>query len=317
MSLKATLATLPVEMLHRIFDELDGIAIFIAVRDVCQQLRAAVDTHHRYALDCSSLSKPDFHRLLRLIRPECVTALSLSNDEMTPGQIGIFLSSVDINHFTRLRSLTLLNIDGEDLCSFLKHAERCSLTCLALESRSRYSLKEEEEKEEIVQRLSSIIAQSSLLRFELLSVDLCDLIVLFKWSVPCRVRYLRIVCQTGKPVSQIIDRSHELETLVLDDGSSILTCNLRTPEEWCYRRFRRLTSLTVSNFSLEMDQIESILSHTPSLRHLKIVTSQPRMMDLSQLEDLIDTKLPILITSSNSTHVSFMAYRRKKQRSLC
>ena len=81
----ASLPTLPMEILHRIFNELDGTTLFLSVRDVCRSFRAAVDTHHRYALDCAPLSKPDFHQLVRVIRPEFTIALTLSDGERTPG----------------------------------------------------------------------------------------------------------------------------------------------------------------------------------------------------------------------------------------
>ena len=80
----ASLPTLPVEILHRIFSELDGTTVFLSVRKVCRQLREATKTHHRYELDLTSLSKPDFHRLFNLIHPEYVTGLALSDGEMTP-----------------------------------------------------------------------------------------------------------------------------------------------------------------------------------------------------------------------------------------
>ena len=109
-STAASFLSLPVEVLHLIFDELDGATLFLSVREVCRSLRAAVESHHRYALDFTALSKPDFHRLMRVVLPERVTDLSLSDGEMTPGQIAVFLSLFDIGLFARRRSLTLLTI---------------------------------------------------------------------------------------------------------------------------------------------------------------------------------------------------------------
>ena len=91
-----SLTNLSVEILYRIFDESDGVTIFLSVRDVCQQFRAAIDTYHRYELDMASLFKPNFRRLLHLIRSECVTGFSLSDIEMPLEQIGLFLSPVGI-----------------------------------------------------------------------------------------------------------------------------------------------------------------------------------------------------------------------------
>jgi hypothetical protein len=103
----ATLSTLPVETLHQIFDNLDGTTVLLSVRNVCQRLEAIVNNYNRYELDLTSISTSDFHHLLRVIRPEWVTVLSLSNAEQMPRQIGLFRSLIDIGLFTQLRSLTL------------------------------------------------------------------------------------------------------------------------------------------------------------------------------------------------------------------
>ena len=285
----ATLLTLPVEMLHRIFDELNGTMIIMSMRNVCQLLRVAVDNYHRYALDMTSFTKPDFHRLLPLIRPKCVTALSLSDREPTPGQIGLFLSLVEIGVFTRLRSLTLLGINEYDLCLFLKHANRCSLTSLVVHSRFNSAV-----SEKIGQHLSAVISQPSLIRLELLTTQLCDLLAKCEWSVQCRLRYLKMACDTEKPVSKMIAVSPDLETLVLDDASVSSSYHLYPPKEWFAKPCPRLTSLTLLNFFLPMNQVQSILSQTPSLRHLKIVTRSLDMVDGSRWEELIKSKLPFL-----------------------
>jgi hypothetical protein len=217
-------------MLHRIFDELDGATILLSVRAVCQPLRAATDNYDRYVLDFTSTSKPDFHRLLPRIHPDCVTGLSLSDSEMTKGQIGLFLSLVDIGRFIRLRSLTLLNIDTEELCSFLQHARGCSVTSLILRSGLSECLKEDEE-EEILQHLSSIIAQPSLLCFVLFTDDVSDLIEKPELTVQCKLRHLRTTPSRGKTVSKMITASSGLEILTIERGGLPSSSHRHQPEE--------------------------------------------------------------------------------------
>ena len=88
MSQEATarLLKLPVEMLHRLFDEIDGTTLLFSVRNVCQQLRAATFSYPLYTLDFASLSKPDFCQLLLDVRPERVTTLSLSDETWKPSR---------------------------------------------------------------------------------------------------------------------------------------------------------------------------------------------------------------------------------------
>ena len=58
-----------------------------------------------------------------------------------------------------------------------------------------------------------------------------------------------------------------LETLVLDDASDSLPYHCYPPKEWFATPYPRLTSLTLWSFYLPLNQILSVLSQTPSLRH--------------------------------------------------
>jgi hypothetical protein len=46
-----SLLTLPVELLFRIFDDLDELTIFIYVRNVCTQLKAITDAYLHYQVN--------------------------------------------------------------------------------------------------------------------------------------------------------------------------------------------------------------------------------------------------------------------------
>ena len=235
------LPTLPMEIIHRVFDELDGRTILFSVRNVCQRLREAVDSYHRYAFDCTSLSTPDFRRVFTLIRPECVIGLSLSDANTSPGQIGMFLSLVGISRFTRLRSMTLLSIQWQDLCLFLRIARRCSLSSLILHSRSDDSLGANEEK--IVQHLSAILSQPSLTRLELLTVDLSNLMKKFQSPIQWKLRYLRMASCKDKQLSKMIAGSPQLEMLELGDERQQFVYYYHQAQEWFSTPCPRLTSL--------------------------------------------------------------------------
>lgn len=288
-SATASLATLPVEMLHHIFNSLDGTTIFLSVRHVCQHLKTAVQTYNRYALDLMSMFKPDFHRLLSYIRPERVIALTLSDGGATPGQIGLFLLLVNIDLFTRLRSLTLLEINERDLCSILAHARSCSLVSLTIMCSLDGSL-----HEQIVQLLLSIISQPTLLRLDLLNEQLCDLIDHIEWPTHSKLRYLRMQCGTGQRLSEILDRSSNLERLILGEDLRRFSCFPLATEASFFSLYPYLTSLVSSHCTLSIDIIQSLLSHTPSLTYLKIISIDFYMMDGCRWEDLIKTKLPLL-----------------------
>lgn len=238
----------------------------------------------------TALSKPDFHRVFTFIHPECVTGLTLSDAEITPGQIGLFLSLVDLHRFTQLHSLTLLSLGYQYLCSFLEHAERCSLTSVALHSAFYSSQKDAK----IAQYLSSILAQPSLLHLELLTLNLSQLVAQHDWPGQCKLRYIELVRDTEVPVFEMIASSLDLETLVIDDDAGPLSDNLYEREEWSSVPYTRLTFITLTNVYASVDQVLSMLSITPSLRHFKIINTSSDMIDASRREDLIQTKLPAL-----------------------
>ena len=288
----ALLSTLPVEMLHRIFDELDATIIIFSVRDVCRSIRAAVDSYNRYALDFTSVSKPDFDRILYLVRPECVTALSLSNRESIPGQIDRFLSLVDIDLFTRLRSLTLLGISQPLLQVYLRHAKRCALTSLTL--RHCVKLRTPLDKQEIIEHLAPIIVQPTLLHLELLSAHLSVLMNRLELSSRSQIRSLTVACDSQLRLSKFLDRSPDLKTLVLHYfWQSISFMNAVSQQEFS-ALYPRLTSLTISYTNRLPNSARSLLSHTPSLTYLKITGTCDSIIDGSIWEELIKTKLLVL-----------------------
>jgi hypothetical protein len=285
----ASLPTLPVEMLHRIFDELDATTIIWSVRNVCKQLKATTDTYNRYTLDLTSMFKNGFHRLFDAIRPGNITALILIGREATPIQIDLFRSLVDIDLFTRLRSLTLLNVDGACLSLVLRYARSCSLTSLTLCSQFKVSAVERE----IFEHLSSIIGQPTLVRLGLLAYDLSMLMDLLEWPGRFELRYLRKVCDTQRPISKILDRFPNLETFVLDEGLKRVFSSSPVAEVFS-SVYSRLISLTISHRFDLINSVQSLLSHTPSLIYLKITATHNSMIDWFHWEDLIKTKLPAL-----------------------
>ena len=290
----ASLPTLPMEMLYRIFDELDATILIWSVRDVCRSIRAAVDSYNRYGLDFISVSNADFDRTFHLVHPECVTALSLANQESTSGQIDLFLLLVDIHLFTRLRSLRLLNISLPLLRKFLRHANRCALTSLTLRSSVKSHIHTPLEMQEIIEQLSPIISQPTLLHFDLLSADLSML--MNELEVPSRsqIRSLRVACDSRVRLSKILDRLPDLKTLVLHHSSKRIHPMNAGSQEKFSSLYPRLTSLTISYTNRLPNCVRPLLLHMPSLTYLKMTGTCDSIIDGSIWGELIKTKLPAL-----------------------
>jgi hypothetical protein len=176
------------------------------------------------------------------------------------------------------------------LCSFLKLANSCSLTSLIFHSRLQHFI----ESAQIIEHLSSIIGQPSLVRLGLRDDRLSRMMDRCQWPVQCKLRYLRMQGDTGKTVSRMINRLPDLETLALYNRSESLIRFSCGPEDWFSASCPRLTSLTLLSFSLDTDELQSAFSHTSSLRHLKIITSSHDLINGSRWEQLIKTQLLFL-----------------------
>jgi hypothetical protein len=52
--------TLPIEVVHRILDNLDQLTILLSVRDVCTRLNTITDSYHRYQVKFSFILSTSF-----------------------------------------------------------------------------------------------------------------------------------------------------------------------------------------------------------------------------------------------------------------
>ena len=78
-------ASVPLEISHQLFNGFDATVILAAVRDIHQQLEAVVNVKQHHELDFTSMSKDEFHQILRRVRPQSITSVTLSDEEKTPG----------------------------------------------------------------------------------------------------------------------------------------------------------------------------------------------------------------------------------------
>ena len=58
-----SIESLPVELLYRIFDNLDAETIILSIRPVCRLFRAVATTYDRYDLDLKLISKSGILKL--------------------------------------------------------------------------------------------------------------------------------------------------------------------------------------------------------------------------------------------------------------
>jgi hypothetical protein len=112
---------LAVELLHTLFDYFSASALLFTFYNINDYVNATLESYYAYQLDFKSISKSNFRRICRHIRPEQTISLTLSDGNDTPGQSEVFFARFQIKQFIRLRSLTLINIEFNSLESIFSN----------------------------------------------------------------------------------------------------------------------------------------------------------------------------------------------------
>ncbi len=283
-----SLDTLPVELLHRIFDSLDAEIILISLQYVCKRLKLVTNNYNRYKLNFKSIFKHKFHQLCRGTHPKNVISLTLSDESLTPGQIGLFLSLYHIEKYTQLRSVTLISIEESYLNIILEHVSTtCLLASLVIHCDLNSNL-----NDETIRLISFVIGKNTLRKLDL-TLEYATIDKL-EWPAECSIQYLRISdsIQFNKFYT-ILRCSPHLKTMILQD------CIINNIDEFNsiisnIISFQQLTSFTLEDCDLNMAMIESLLSLIPSLVHLTVKGSGGDLFDGTRWERLFEIKLPNL-----------------------
>jgi hypothetical protein len=138
--------------------------------------------------------------------------------------------------------------------------------------------------------LSSIVAQANL---HYLDLDINSYRVeKMTWPVQCKIRYLKIgACVEFDWIFTILRCSPYLKTFIINFSDYVNETIV--PQNYLSISFQQLTSLTLKNLCLNIDNLELLLSLMPSLIHLKLV-GFGYFMDGNRWEQFIQTNLPFL-----------------------
>ncbi|UJR11310.1 hypothetical protein I4U23_015491 [Adineta vaga] len=103
----------PVEIIFNIFHYLTANDILRSFHDFSRYLRQCIHSYDQYKINFKSISKREFDIICRVLQPEQIMSLTLSDDEETPGQIDHFFTRFPTfdQSFTRLEHLRLRNPD--------------------------------------------------------------------------------------------------------------------------------------------------------------------------------------------------------------
>jgi hypothetical protein len=281
--------TLPIELVYRILDNLDGQIIILSLHHVSKQLDTMINAYLRqtgYELNFHHITKSDFIRICQRMQPENVTSLTFSDQYTTSSQISLFLKFCIIEQFTRLHSLTLLHVEDEHLKVILKHALICPLISLSIQEKNKFY-----RSKTTATLLSTAIEQPSLRKLSLSLLE--DGMDKIKWPISSTIQHLTLYHCHLKYFPIIFRQFSSLRTFFIKycDFNDDEYIDSNVPLDLI--PMRQLTSLFIENVSINMSKIESILLNTPLLTHFRL-TGDIDKIDY-QWEKLIQTKLPLLL----------------------
>ncbi|CAF1256343.1 unnamed protein product [Rotaria sordida] len=115
----------PIEILHIIFDYFWAHEILHSFFDTSDYFNDILSNYDRYRINGQSITKSDFDFICHFILPNQVISLILSDEKETPYQSELFFSDFQIDYYTRLRALKLidLNDDGKEIFMNLHHVQ--------------------------------------------------------------------------------------------------------------------------------------------------------------------------------------------------
>ncbi|CAM2725398.1 unnamed protein product [Rotaria socialis] len=277
---------LPVELIYPILDFLHAEDILFTFRLVCRQFYRIVENYDRLKIQLRrQTSKAVIQRLCRVVRPKNVTSLLFEKSHLNPDNIECFFQSAAIDQFNRLRSLTLNNIETDDLERFVTPLSTLTSVTVNMKANSgrRYYI--------VVPCLTRII---NLENIRQLTLDINSRVInAISWPKNCTIEQLTLRCCSYRQFCNIFDRSSNLKDFILDDNfTGDLDSSIRP------KTCRSLTSLTLKEIDLPMEELEFFLSLHPRLISLTLTTEQNvswnTFQHFSRWEKFLQSTLPLL-----------------------
>lgn len=255
---RQTLLSLPTEILHRIFDDLDADTILFSIRHTCKQLQLAANAYN--GLKLNLVSKQRLVSLCQVLIPENVFSLRIQYNINPSKSDDLDFFTNDIQKFTHLRSLTLATLTAVELDVLLNYLPISRITQLTIDMNNQQDyLKIESIKHCSLQCLS--LNNCSYKRFSWIMRHCPDL------------KMLNVGFQSW------IGKDPKLRNIFIP------------------MLYSNLTNLILNNLNIDTDELELLLSYMPSILRLELSgmsTSINSWYDGSFLQKLLTDKLPQL-----------------------
>jgi hypothetical protein len=285
----ASFSTLPPELIYKIFVYLDAQTIVRKIRCISKRFYRIVNNYDEFNFNFTSILKCDFLLLCNYIQHDKIISLTLSDNDQTPGQIQLFLSLFRLNQFTRLRSLSLLEIDDCYLNIVLKDMKKLELNSLIIHTERDYS-EDNTNRDDLLSVMSLPTLQK--LVFKMPNFLMSSI----TWPIESKIQHLEITCQQLNDYYNIVRHFPNLRTLILEGLHQQIHDGI-IPKPDDLEPFHQLESLTIKSCHTDMIIIELILSLTPTIEYLQLMRCVPLDVfttHLSEWEKFVQLKLPLL-----------------------
>ena len=162
---------------------MDTQTIFLSLEKLNERWKRLIENYHQCQVDFGLISKSNFEVISGLIKCENIISLTISDGDKTRGQMEYFFQLFNLDQFTRLSSLNLLQINRQDIINIFQSKTMEILNSLTLQFPINFNY-----QSTVLIELAVFLKKSNLQKLHLWfcpsqSID---------WSEQCKLKYLKI-----------------------------------------------------------------------------------------------------------------------------
>lgn len=272
MDSQASLISLPIELLHRVFDFVDAQTILLNIANVCQQLNFVSASYNRLKLKYDSSSHYNFKQISRLVCFDNVISLSIKNDHISNNRINRFIQFFGNCEFRRLRALSVTNCSYKEFEELLQHINtECPIT-LTLHLFHGF-------QERLPNILPPLISKYQVQKLFYDSLPYSNIPI--SWAECSNLEDLIITECTSTQCISIIRQCVQLQALRIKSCTSNNQDEIRRALSSPVTNVSCLKTLAIEHCSLSLQQLESLFILTPALEHLLIGRIEQELKSLN------------------------------------
>ncbi|CAF3324278.1 unnamed protein product [Rotaria socialis] len=281
------LINLPTEILYHIFDYCDIETILLKLGRICKRLRTIVYQYNRFHVEFNERNIMSVRHLLHIVPNHSIVSLNM---HLMKRWYEIFNDLVHKykSRFTRLRYLRIPEVKDEHSKNLFTNENSIELISLKIDfiDTPNYA---------IFSKLSSMLTKLNVQKLfcKMLEYEAKDM----SWPIPCKLTYLKLRSCLYSEYFLLLLQLPCLKILELEE-CIMETENMCTPSS-NISFISQLTCLIITNCSVPIEYLRSLILETPKLRHLKLCYQKEifkSVVDICDWEKFIRTELNFLDT---------------------